>query len=481
MANPIATGLLITFLLLFVVVVLAYIIKNLLPKPVSLIRTGWEHKHMVQQLIRFLRELAPRDDVTLSSSNHTFGLSRLNTRKKLDMSGLDKILGMDADGVVEFEGSCTIENVLKFLAKRGRTLRIIPDLKHLKMGGIVSGIGGGSGSWKEGAFHDAVVDCDLMLASGGLLENISADADCEHAELFRAIPGSLGTLGYITRMRMATIPLVPFVTTTNIRCSSIDEFLRIVRTRGASADFVDGTAFAADHIVCVLGYKSVGPLSYKVWTDMSNFVNHRMYWKALRDVPVGEETIHKLHLMEYIYRWETDLYYTTMNTTLPSICRVEWLRPIVPRAMIPKIKDMIAAVHPVNIDNVCADVMIPMDSAVDFWNFFNQEIQLYPVYLCPARSKDNQALFWTGEPILDFGIGYGVLPESEAQQIRSREQIEQKMLELGGRKLPYSKHSLTEDEFWETRGGPKKREIYDKLRKQYGAEDRFPSVYCKLT
>lgn len=436
--------------------------------------TAWEHQQSVRAIQEQMAQYAVREGpVTLSSSNHAFGLRRIRGSRKLDMSRLDRVLGLDAQGVVEFEGSCTIERVLTFLEGRGRTLRVIPDMKHLKMGGIVSGIGGGSGSWREGAFHDAVVDCDVLLASGELLRNIGPDDDT-HRELFHALPGALGTLGYITRMRMDTIPLQPFVLTRNLRCHSLEEFLQLVDEHGEDADFVDGTAFGPDHIVCVLGYKKAHPPR----EQLDNFVNHRIYWKALRDVQ--SETTHALRLMDYIYRWETDLYYTTMNPQLPGIVRNEWLRQWVPARLIPAVKDGIAAVHPVNIDNVCTDVLIPWDNALSFWSAYTTDVGVYPVYLCPARSRrEKGATFWTGEPLLDFGIGYGVLPKNKAAQHRARVHVERCMLHLGGRKLPYSYHSLSRDEFWSTRGGKGNEIRYQKLRDKYGAQ-HFPDVYDKL-
>ena len=348
-------------------------------------------------------------------------------------------------------------------------------MKHLTMGGIVSGIGGGSGSWKEGAFHDAVVDCDIVLANGCVLEKISEKSD-DHNDLFHALPGSLGTLGYITRIRMETIPLKEYVLTRNIRCRTLQEFIKCVHDN-SDADFIDGTAFAPNHIVCVLGYKYQNVSSKMLQVD--NFVNHKIYWKALRDTKT--ESMHKFKLMDYIYRWETDLYYTTMNPKLPGIFRTEWLRPMIPPNVIPTIKDAVASVMPINIDNVCADVMIPMSKADSFWQFYTkQKESIYPVYLCPAQSHTKPgATFWTGEPLLDFGIGYGVLPETQEQQNTLRMAIERKMMSLGGRKLPYSYHSLNQNEFWSTRGGELVRLLYEKLRQKYKAE-HLPNVYKKL-
>ena len=444
--------------------------------PVAGLISAFDHAHNVYKCAEFLKkkmQQTSKELVTLKGANHAFGLARLKGTQKLDLSALNKVIGMEQDGSVSFGASCTIEELLGYLqVGHNRTLPVIPDMKHLVMGGIVSGIGGGSGSWREGAFHDAVIDCDVLLADGSVVTKCSPDY---HPELFYALPGSLGTLGYLTRMRMRTIPIHNYVHTRNIRCSTLAEFLRLVQTEGERADFVDGTAFAPDHLVCVLGYKD----NSRRGRPLDNFVNHRIYWKALRDTE--KESRHCTRLMDYIYRWETDLYYTSANGSVPSILKVEALRKWIPRRAIPWIKELAAKVHPVNIDNVCADIMIPVPKAEDFYRFYCREIRLFPLYLCPARSRaDRCATFWTGEPLLDFGVAYGVLPGSPEKQLRYRTLMESEMLKLGGRKLPYSRQGLSRKGFWATRGGPKAREHYDRLRNKYRATHRFPDVFEKL-
>ena len=237
---------------------------------------------------------------------------------------------------------------------------------------------------------------------------------------------------------------------------------------------MDGTAFGPDHLVCVIGRCTNHPGSAP-----DNFKNDKIYWKALRDSPDG--TVHVFERMDYIYRFETDLYYTSANGRLPGIVRTDGVRRLVTPWMISRIKDLIGRLVPVEIGAVCADVMIPIGRAEEFWEFYCEDVGLFPLYLCPARSSGSKFSFWTSEPILDFGVAYGVLPpEDGPSQEEIRRSIEDKMLELGGRKLPYSRHSLSEEEFWATRGGEASRKLYEGLRAKYGAEGVFPSVYKKL-
>ena len=439
--------------------------------PVARCLTRFEHARNVAACARTLQRRRGQA-TTLSSSNHAFGLARLGGTRRLDLRCLNGILGMDRYGNVDFGGACTIEEVLGYLQNRhGRTLPVIPDMKHLIMGGIVSGIGGGSGSWREGAFHDALLDCDVLLGDGSMVYGCSPS---KHADLFHALPGSLGTLGYLTRMRMRTVPLARYVHTRNVRCSTLAGFLELLHREGEKADFVDGTAFAHDHIVCVLGYKSDTPA-----LPLDNFVNHRIYWKALRDTE--SETRHCMRLMDYIYRWETDLYYTSANPEVPSVFKLEALRRFVPRRAVPWIKRLAAWMNPVDIDNVCTDILIPLNSAEAFYDFYCREINLFPLYLCPGRSRSKPgATFWTGQPLLDFGVAYGVLPGSKEEQLRYRALMEKEMLKLRGRKLPYTKQGLTREEFWMTRGDDNAKALYDHLRTKYKAVNQFPDVFDKL-
>merc|ERR1712241_1097897 len=67
---------------------------------------------------------------------------------------------------------------------------------------------GESSSYKYGFFHEALLEADILLASGDV---ITVKPVGEHSELFRAIPNSLGSFGYLLRLRLRIQQGGPYV------------------------------------------------------------------------------------------------------------------------------------------------------------------------------------------------------------------------------------------------------------------------------
>lgn len=401
------------------------------------------------------------NELVKDKSNHLFGLKKFNNKNKIDLSKLCRILNLDiSNNIIELEGSCTVKQVLDFLIPKGYMLPIIPDMSHLNMGGIVSGVGGGSASFKNGCFHDNIIEYDILLGDGRIL----TCSEKENTDLFAAIPNTLGTIGYITKLKMKIINNKPYVITENHTFNNFEDFLKFINIskKDETIDFLDGTLYDSSNCICI-----IGRLTNDKPLKLDNFINDKIYWKAIQT-----EKKHNFKLIDYIYRWDTDLYYTSINKKIPKFLNNSSIRQLVPKSLIPVIKSCIPYLGiEVNIEDIVSDVLIPIKKANDFFKWYDENINLYPVYICPAFSKNNKFTFWTGDELLDFGIGYGVIPENPTEKTAL---IENKMIELGGRKLLYSIHQMNDDKFWSIYNKNK----YDELRKKYNS--KFPNLFEKL-
>ena len=402
-----------------------------------------------------------KKELVKDKSNHLFGLKKFKNKNKIDLSKLCKIWGIDlSENTIELEGSCTIKQVLDYLIPKGYMLPIIPDMSHLNMGGIVSGVGGGSASFRNGCFHDNMIECDVLLGDGRVL----TCSEEENEDLFRAIPNTLGTIGYITKLKMRIEKTKPYVETINKKFDNFTDFIKCINKnkKDESVDFLDGTIFDGSNCVCI-----IGKLKDEKPEELDNFVNEKIYWK---DVQIKEK--HNFELIDYIYRWDTDLYYTSINEKIPKFINNPNIRKFVPKSMIPLIKRCIPYLGiEVNIEDIVSDVLIPIKKSQEFFEWYNKEIGLYPVYICPAVSKNNKFSFWTDDEILDFGVGYGIIPDNPKEKTRL---IENKMIELGGRKLLYSIHQMNKEKFWSIYDEKK----YNEIRNKYNS--KFPNLFDKL-
>ena len=397
-------------------------------------------------------------------SNHTYrGESMIKDRKRINMKDFTDIISYNvATGVLEVEGNIKIKNAIKFLLTKNRNLAACPDLKELTLGGIVSGVGGGNTSFRTGYFHNQVIELDLLLPSAEIKTLTPND------ELFKAIPRSMGTLGYITRMKLKTVQAKPYVRSNIYHFSNPKKYYDKMRDLVESPDiqFLDATVFSKNQLIIVTGtYVDSAP-------TLVNVANKDIYYEEIQ-----KEKVMYFKTYEFIYRFSTDLYYTTLS--LPKWLRSKGLRRCIPKGMIEPIQHLIGKFLPVDIGKICQDVLIPADHAHEFFEWYDVNVGLYPLYNVPARSPVSTALFWKDTRLyIDFGIGYGVRPPNPQDEDIMCKEIEQKMLTVGGVKLPYTNTHMSIDEFW-NHFGTKEYEIYKQIRKQYGST-QLPTIYEKI-
>lgn len=403
-------------------------------------------------------------------SNHTYrGGSRKNSQNRISMKNFTNILSFDPKKkLLELEANVKVCDVIEFLLKKGYNLSACPDLKELTLAGLVCGVGGGNTSHLQGYFHNQVVECDIIFP-GGKVETVkSSDL------LFKCIPFTLGTMGYLTRIVVKVRKAKPFVESHNIRFDNYNDFYDAITNVEPEYTFCDSTIYSSTEFVLVKGkYVSKIPPSH----SLTNVVNKDVYYEEIRKP--GKEIMY-MKTYDWIYRFSTDLYYTTME--LPSFLKSKTLRQMIPRKMIEPVQRMIGTFMPVNIENICQDVLIPAEKAKEFFVWYDENISLYPLYNVPVKSPVQTSIFWPDTVhFIDFGVGYGILPKNEAPSTTHDmcRSIETKMLSLGGRKLPYTDTHLSEELFWKKVFGSKNKKLYEKMRAKYKCSN-FPTVYDKI-
>lgn len=150
---------------------------------------------------------------------------------------------------------------------------------------------------------------------------------------------------------------------------------------------------------------------------------------------------------------------------------------------------------------IIQDLAIPSENAHNFLEFVDQDLKIYPLWLCPILGG-SKALLHTAKGylplpsteldstkpqtptlnIMNIGlwgipnlgiVGYN--PDNYHEFIAFNHAIEAKVRELKGLKWLYAHNYYTEEEFWEAydKGG------YDELRKKWHAE-RLPSIWDKV-
>jgi FAD/FMN-containing dehydrogenase len=129
---------------------------------------------------------------------------------------------------------------------------------------------------------------------------------------------------------------------------------------------------------------------------------------------------------------------------------------------------------------VIQDIEVPASQLAEFLEFFEREIGITPVWLCPLRQRTPDVTWDLYSLDLDttyinLGFWSSVETEPGQQEGHHNRQIEDKVTELGGRKSLYSSSYYQEDDFWRVYNGSQ----YQLLKKQYDPQGRLLDLYAK--
>ena len=170
---------------------------------------------------------------------------------RVDLGHLQDVLRIDQEGLeVTVEPGVTIGFLNRLLVSRGVTLAVVPELDSLTVGGLLMGGGIESTSHKQGLFHRLAVEVELVTADGQCL-TVSEE---QHRDIFRALPMSYGTLGFIVSAKLRLVRYRPFIRVVYRPTSSLEETTTLLE-REVSGDnhSVEGIVYSSNSAVIMTG------------------------------------------------------------------------------------------------------------------------------------------------------------------------------------------------------------------------------------
>jgi FAD/FMN-containing dehydrogenase len=405
-------------------------------------------------------------------------------RTALDVSAFAGVIEVDATArTADVGGMTTYEDLVDATLPHGLIPHVVPQLKTITLGGAVAGLGIESTSFRNGMPHESVLDMDILTPDGDV---VFATPDNEHAALFRGFPNSYGTLGYALRLRIELEPVTSFVRLRHVRfadataCAEAIQEICANRTyRDEEVDFLDGVMFGGKELYLTLGsYTDTAP-------SLSDYTGQRIFYQSIRDRVTDHLTVR-----DYLWRWDTDWFWVSkaLGVQNPLVRRLwprRYLRSDVYRKIVAldrryRLSDRIDRLRKLPArEPVIQDVEIPVERLAEFLEFFNDEIGISPVWLCPLKLREHTG--WPLYPMkpdrLYVNVGFWAtvpLGPGEKDGTHNRS-IESKVTELGGHKSLYSTSYFDEDEFWLAYDG----ETYRKLKAAYDPDGRLPDLYSK--
>lgn len=425
------------------------------------------------------RYRAAKNQIRLGKDTSNLFRDRSNTAHiALDVRSFDNVLDVNtSQNFVEVEGMSPYAGLVDATLAHDRMPCVVPQLRSITIGGAISGVGIESSSFKFGLVHESILEMDVLTGNGDIA---TCTPNNEHRDLFFGMPNSYGTLGYVLKLKAEITPVKPFVRLEHVRHTETRTFFDYVdRSFEDDIDFLDGVMFAPGEFYATRG----------VFTDdapyNSDYTRQHIYYKSIREKEVDYLTAH-----DYIWRWDTDWFWCSKNVGAQN----RLLRPLFGRKRLNSVfytKIMrwnakwgvtrrINRLRGIHTESVIQDIDIPIERAREFYTFFDEEIGIRPVWICPigAYQKRNDYPLYPMDHARRY-INFGFWDVVSGQQTRPEgfynRKVEEKVVELGGIKSLYSDAYYPRDQFWRLYN----QDAYRELKTRYDPNGRLKDLYDK--
>ncbi|MCX6406521.1 MAG: FAD-binding oxidoreductase [Propionibacteriales bacterium] len=442
---------------------------------------GWtEHQRAVDRLLASYAAIPTGSPVRLAKRTSNLFRPRAATDAPgLDVSGLDGVVALDADArTADVQGMCTYEDLVDATLPHGLIPYVVPQLRTITLGGAVTGLGIESTSFRNGLPHESVLEMDVLTGSGEVVTCRPGD------DLFDAFPNSYGSLGYATRLRIRLEAVPPYVALRHVRfddakqaAQALADVTETQQWHGEPVHGLDATAFTPTEVYVTLARFTDEP------GPTSDYAGQDVYYRSLQRRETDRLTIY-----DYLWRWDTDWFWCSaaFGAQQPLVRRLwprRWRRSDVyhrlvsldTRIGLSRLLDRVKKVP--GRERVIQDVEVPVDAVPAFLEWFDAEVGMRPVWLCPLRTTRAWAGYplAPGETYVNLGFwGTVVVPAGTPEGAVNR-RIEEHVHTLGGHKSLYSEAFYDEDTFARLYGTA----ALDAVRAVHDPEGRLSSLYEK--
>lgn len=403
--------------------------------------------------------------------------------KWLNLMVFNRVIRVDPVHLVaEVEGLTTYEDFVNETLKYDCLPAIVPELKSITIGGAIAGLGAESSSFRFGWVHETASEIEVLLSHG---EVVIASPNNEHRDLFYALPGSYGTLGYVLKATLRLIPVKPFVRLSRFRFTDpaayFSKLMELVENPASDGpiDYIDGVSLGNELFITVGRFVDQAP-------TISNYKFMHIYYQS---IPQKKEDY--LTALDYIWRWDTDWFWCSKYFLMHNrFFRFLLGKFLLKSTAYGKIMRLInsntffrwttEAFGP-RTETIIQDLQIPAEKALEFYQFFKNEMHIDPMLICPIRLNAGLSPFLfckmdKNKWYINFGAYGNFIPSDQAPGYFNKK-IEKKVSALNGNKWLYSNVFYSEQEFWRLY----EKSTYEALKKKYDPHNFLTDIYTKCS
>lgn len=389
---------------------------------------------------------------------------------EVSLAQFDRVLDVDPLGkTLNAEGLTTYERIVDATLAHGLLPTVTPELKHITIGGAIVGIGIESSCFRHGFVHDGLKEAEVLLPDGRI---VACTRESEFSDLFRALPNSYGTLGYILRARIELMSAKPYVHLKSKRYSNAESFLEGMQAaiQDETIAFIEGLFFSRQCFYLLTGrFAEHAPY-------IDDIVRESIYYKL-----VQERSDLYLTTKDYIFRYDPEWFWNIPDGALYRLFRRH--APLRMRnsrfyTKYAQFKSKTVEMLPWHIEErtepLIQDWQVPWERAAELIDFALDHVDLEqrPWAAVPIRTPSSPTLYPIVPETLYFNLGsytqVNRVPETEKYYLTRI--MDQKCFELGGIKMLYSSSFLSKEHFDRIYNGNAYailKDKYDPTRKAY--------------
>jgi len=409
-------------------------------------------------------------------------VSSSSTKHFVNVGEANQILSIDRSSkTVKCEPGVTMEQLIDELASYHLIPAVVPEFKSLTVGGVLSGAGLESSSFRYGQFGDLLIEATYILSNGQII----ICSPTENSDLFYGALSSCGTFGLLVHATLRLIEIKSdccFVRCNYFRTNQPIDYLSSI----CEKDYMDAIVFS-EYTVVITGERIDRqdlPRSGKIQT-FSKPWDPWYYEHVKRMHKKDNSTIitEYVPLKDYLFRYDRGAFWMGNYLLNPFEDKIQYfpLRirnllkflpfggyNIISRTFLSLLcttSSLYKRLHASSISIIqdtllIQDIYIPKDKANEFLSFI-QSKQLFteksnvldPIWLCPIRATNTlqklsphflNSNTKTGDADDSFFINFGLWSHQPNWQPKSSyaknstKLLERKAMDLGGRKMLYS-------------------------------------------
>ncbi|HSW96969.1 MAG TPA: FAD-binding protein [Candidatus Saccharimonadales bacterium] len=387
----------------------------------------------------------------------------------IDISSLNEILEIDQEKkIAVVEPNVSMDILVDACLKVSLIPKVVMEFPGITCGGGVNGAALEASSYKYGQFNDTCLEYECILADGTIVKASKK----KNSDLFYGVSGSYGSLALVTSLTISLLPAKQYVSVHFIRVASTNVVSELqTLTQKAGYDYLDAIVFSEEEAVII-----AGNLTDDFKDPLITFINAKDEWFYLYAKKAEEDIT--IPLKDFLFRYDRGAFWMGKYAfILFHVPFTKLLRRLLDPFM--HTRTMYKALHNSNIaqELFLQDFYIPLSKTNDFIDFTNQQLGIFPLWLCPIRSTNTPQYlsphYLREDMLIDVGI-WGSIPENK-DITGVNTLFEEYVQKIGGRKMLYAESFYTEKSFWEIYN----HKAYLKLREIYKVKDAFPTVWEK--